>query len=268
MGEKYFWALVALNVLVFGFLGYMVCREVLSSLRYYKLFKGRVIDGIIRFIDERLQYMPHRAIPVAVFGQSGLFHKPIHKYEGDDYCFLQLEDGSLVEFSEVHAYQKIKNEQRREPVFEGLFAHAKLAQPRGGELYVVPKGTPVEEVGTKTSRLQSYPVENAVLSMAYEVYANSPLTVKRYLTAELIEAIVAYHQENPTLPLYLGMHGPHVYIAIPRETVLLEPNVWHSLADVQSLEKFYLDLNTLWSILSKAVGLSKQTVASQPEEAH
>jgi hypothetical protein len=270
MGEEYFWALVALNVLVFGFLGYMVYREVLSSPRYYHLFKGRVIDGIIRFIDERLQYMPHRAIPVAVFGQSGLFHRPIHKYEGDDYCLLQLEGGSLVEFSEVHAYQKIKNEQgmRWEPVFEGLFAHAKLAQPRGGELYVVPKGTPAEEVGTRTSRLQSYPVENSALGMAYEVYANSPLTVKRYLTAELIEAIVAYHQQNPTLPLYLGMQGTHVYIAIPRETVLLEPNVWHSLADVQSLEKFYLDLNTLWSILSKAVGLYKQTVASQPEEAH
>jgi hypothetical protein len=175
-----------------------------------------------------------------------------------------------VEFSEVHAYQKIKSEQgtRLEPVFEGLFAHAKLAQPRGGELYVVPKGTPIEEVGTRTSRLQSYPVENSALSMAYEVYANSPLTVKRYLTAELIEAIVAYHQENPTLPLYLGMHGPHVYIAIPRDTVLFEPNIWHSLADVEKLEKFYLDLNTLWSILSKAVGLSKQTVASQPEEAH
>jgi hypothetical protein len=270
MGEEYFWALVALNVLVFSFLGYMVYREVLSSPRYYNLFKGRVIDGIVRFIDERLQYIPHRAIPVAVFGRSGLFHKPIYKYEGDDYCLLQLEDGSLVEFSEVHAYQKIKSEQgtRLEPVFEGLFAHAKLAQPRSGELYVVPKGTPAEEVGTKTSRLQSYSVENSALSMAYEVYANSPLTVKRYLTAELIEAIVAYHQENPTLPLYLGMHGPHVYIAIPRDTVLFEPNIWHSLVDVQKLEKFYLDLNTLWSILSKAVGLSKQTMASQPEEAH
>jgi len=270
MGREHLWALVLLNALVFGFLGYMVYREVLSSPRYYNLFKGRVIDGIVRFIDERLQYMPHRAIPVAVFGQSGLFHKPIHKYEGDDYCFLQLEDGSLVEFSEVHAYQKIKNEQgtRLEPVFEGLFAHAKLAQPRGGELYIVPKGTPAEEVGTRTSRLQSYPVENSALSMAYEVYANSPLTVKRYLTAELTEAIVAYHQQNPTLPLYLGMHGPHVYIAIPRDTVLFEPNIWHSLVDVQKLEKFYLDLNTLWSILSKAVGLSKQTVVSQPEEAH
>jgi hypothetical protein len=270
MGQEHLWALVALNVLVFGFLGYMVYQEVLSSPRYYNLFKGRVIDGIVRFIDERLQYIPHRAIPVAVFGQSGLFHRPIHKYEGDDYCLLQLEDGSLVEFSEVHAYQKVKDEQgtRLEPVFEGLFAHAKLAQPRAGELYIVPKGTPIEEVGTKTSRLQSYPVENSALSMAYEVYANSPLTVKRYLTAELIEAIVAYHQQNPTLPLYLGMHGPHVYIAIPRDTVLFEPNIWHSLADVQKLEKFYLDLNILWSILSKAVGLSKQTVASQPEEAH
>ncbi len=270
MGQEYFWALVVLNVLVFGFLAYMLYRETLSSPRFYNLFKGRVIDGIIRFIDERLQYIPHRAVPVAVFGRSGLFNKPVHKYEGDDYCILQLEDCTTVEFSEVHAHQKVKDEQGThwEPIFEGLFAHIKLATPRGGEMYVVPKNTPADEIGSKTSRLQSHPVENSALSTAYEVYANGPMTVKRYLTPELIQAIVSYHEQNPTLPLYYGMQGPHVYIAIPRETVLLEPNVWHSLADVQSLEKFFEDLNTLWNIISYAVDLSGQSVASQAEGAH
>ncbi len=270
MGQEYFWALLVLNLLVFGFLSYMLYREILASPRFYNLFKGRVIDGIIRFIDERLQYIPHRAVPVAVFGRSGLFHKPVHKYEGDDYCILQLEDGSTVEFSEVHAHQKVKDQQgvRWEPIFEGLFAHAKLAQPRGGEMYIVPKGTPADAVGTKTSRLQSYPVENSTLSASYEIYANSPMTIKRYLTPELMEAIASYHEQNPALPLHYGMHGPHAYIAIPRETVLLEPNVWQSLADVQSLEKFFIDLNTLWNILSRAVDLTGQTIASQAEGAH
>ena len=268
MGQEYFWALVVLNVLVFGFLAYMFYREALSSSRYYNLFKGRVIDGIIRFIDERLHYIPHRAIPVAVFGRSGLHNKPIHKYEGDDYCILQLEDGTTVEFSEVHAYQKVKDNQssRWESVFEGLFAHIKLAQPRGGEVYIVPKGTSLEEVGTKTSRLQSYPIENPMLSTAYEVYANSPTTVKRYLTPELMQAIASYHTENPTMPLRYGMHGPHIYIAIPRETVLFEPNVWQSLSDVQSLEKFFQDLSTLWYLITHSVDLSGRAVTSPAEE--
>ena len=267
MGQEYFWALVVLNVLVFGFLAYMFYREVLSSSRYYNLFKGRVIDGIIRFVDERLHYIPHRAIPVAVFGRSGLYNKPIHKYEGDDYCILQLEDGTTVEFSEVHAYQKVKDGQgsRWDPVFEGLFAHIKLSQPRGGEMYIVPKGTSAEEIGTKTSRLQSYPPENPTLSTAYEVYANSPMTVKRYLTPELMQAIASYHAENPTLPLHYGMHGPHVYIAIPREAVLFEPNVWQSLSDVQGLERFFQDLSTLWHLVTHSVDLSGRAVASSAE---
>ncbi len=267
MGQEYFWALVVLNVLVFGFLAYMFYREVLSSPRYYNLFKGRVIDGIIRFVDERLHYIPHRAIPVAVFGRSGLYNKPIHKYEGDDYCILQLEDGTTVEFSEVHAYQKVKDGQgsRWDPVFEGLFAHIKLSQPRGGEMYIVPKGTSAEEIGTKTSRLQSYPPENSTLSTAYEVYANSPMTVKRYLTPELMQAIASYHAENPTLPLHYGMHGPHVYIAIPREAVLFEPNVWQSLSDVQGLERFFQDLSTLWHLVTHSVDLSGRAVASSAE---
>ncbi len=270
MGKEYFWALVVLNVLVLGFLAYMLYREILASPRFYNLFKGRVIDGIIRFIDERLQYIPHRAVPVAVFGRSGLFNNPVHKYEGDDYCILQLEDGTIVEFSEVHAHQKVKDSQGShwEPIFEGLFAHIKLAHPRGGEMYIVPKGTSPEEIGTKTSRLQSYPIENSTLSVVYELYANSPMTVKRYLTPELIQAIASYHVKNPTLPLYYGMNGPHVYVAIPRDTVLLEPNVWQSLADVQSLEKFFEDLNTLWNILTHVVDLSGQSVTSHPEQAH
>lgn len=268
MGQEYFWALMVLNVLVFGFLAYMFYREVLSSSRYYNLFKGRVIDGIIRFIDERLHYIPHRAIPVAVFGRSGLYNKPIHKYEGDDYCILQLEDGTTVEFSEVHAYQKVKDGQgsRWDPVFEGLFAHIKLSHPRGGEMYIVPKGTSTEEIGAKISRLQAYPIENPTLSTAYEVHANSPMTVKRYLTPELMQAIASYHAENPTLPLYYGMNGPHVYIAIPREAVLFEPNVWQSLSDVQSLERFFQDLSTLWHLITHSVDLSGRAVASSAEE--
>jgi len=265
MGQEHFWAVAILCGLVFGFLAYMLYREVLSSRRFYNLFKSRVIDGIIRFVDDRLYYLPHRAVPVAVFGRSGLFNKPVHRYEGDDYCVVQLENGTIVEFSEVHAHHKVKGNQgnREESVFEGLFAHVKLSNPRGGEIYIVPKGTSPEELGNKSTRFQSYPVENAAFSSVYEVYVNSPMTGKRCLTPELIEAFVSYHQHHPDLPLYYASHGHNIYVAMPRKSVLFEPDIWSSLVDVQSLEAFFKDLSDLWQILNKAVDLSGQPIMAQ-----
>ncbi|RMF49633.1 MAG: hypothetical protein D6750_05855, partial [Bacteroidetes bacterium] len=41
MGKEYLIPLIILNGLVFFFLAYMLWREVLSSRRFYNLFKGR-----------------------------------------------------------------------------------------------------------------------------------------------------------------------------------------------------------------------------------
>ncbi len=261
MGQDYFVAIAILNFLVGFFLGYMFYRELINSRGFYNLFKHRVIDGVIRYLDERLYYVPHRYVPVATFGRSKLFNKSVHEYEGDDYVFLQLENGTVLEFSEIHAFQKVKGGGKT-PVFEGLFAHLKTPESRGGDLYIVPKGVSEEDLAQ--ARLQKYLTENPAFDQMYTVYTSSLMTAKRYLTPQLIEALVDHAQRTTeALPFYAS-HGQDVYIALPRERTLFEPDVWKSVTDVKSLEAFFSDISELWQLVNAAVDLSGQALVAAP----
>lgn len=268
MGQEYLIPLIILNGLVFFFLAYMLWREILSSRRFYNLFKGRVIDGIIRYVDERLNYIPHRYISANTVVRSRLFGKPIHKYEGDDYCFMQLEDGTFVEFSEVHALTTVKEDgkRRQEPVFEGLFAHVKCAEPRAGDLFIVPKGLTEADLH-QPGRLQVYSADDAEFDKHFTVYANLSSAVRRYLTPSLIGAIKAFHQRYPDRLIYYASHGNNLYVALSSPSHLFEPNVWESLAKVETLEQFFLDLNELMQLLRAAADLSGASVAPQAQPA-
>lgn len=268
MGQEYLIPLIILNVLVFSFLAYMLWREVLSSRRFYNLFKGRVIDGIIRYVDDRLHYIPHRYVSANTVVSSRLFGKPIHKYEGDDYCFMQLEDSTFVGFSEVHAFTTVKEDgkKRSEPIFEGLFAHVKLAEPRGGDLYILPKGVTEADL-YQPGRVQTHTTEDMEFDKNFTVYANLSSAVRRYLTPSLISAIKAFHQRHPDRLIYYASHGNSLYVALSSPSHLFEPNVWESLAKVETLEQFFLDLNELMGILRAAADLSGASVAPQAQPA-
>ncbi|MDW8133427.1 MAG: DUF3137 domain-containing protein, partial [Bacteroidia bacterium] len=203
MGQEYLIPLIILNVLIFFFLAYMVSREILNSRKFYNLFKGRVIEGIIKYIDDRLHYIPHRYIAATTFLKSRLFGKPIHKYEGDDYCFMQLENGTAVEFSEVHALTLVKegNKKHYEPVFEGLFAHVTCKEPRLGDIYIVPKGVSESDL-YQPGRVQTYASEDSGFDQHFTVYANSAGAVKRYLTPELTKAFREFKERHPDKQIY------------------------------------------------------------------
>lgn len=263
MGQEYFVAITVLNLLVGFFLGYMFYRELINSRAFYNLFKNRVVDGIVRYVDDRLRYVPHRYVSVAIFGRSKLFNKSVHEYEGDDYVFLQLESGIFLEFSEVHAFQKVKGK-GKEPVFEGLFAHVKAPESRGGDLYIVPKD--FSEENLSQARLQKYLTENTSFDQFYNVYTSSMMTAKRYLTPQLIEAFADHaHRTTEALPMYAS-HGPDVYIALPRTRTLFEPDVWQSVTDVKSLEAFFMDISELWRLVGVVVDLSGQVSVAAPTD--
>lgn len=268
MGQEYLIPLIILNGLVFFFLAYMLWREILSSRRFYNLFKGRVIDGIIRYVDERLNYIPHRYVSANTVVKSRLFGKPIHKYEGDDYCFMQLEDGIFVEFSEVHAFTMVKEEgkKRQEPVFEGLFAHVKFAELRGGDLFILPKGLTEADL-YQPGRLQVYTTDDSEFDKHFTVYANLSSAVRRHLTPSLIAAVKAFHQRHPDRLLYYATHGSSLYVGLSSSAHLFEPNVWESLSKVETLEQFFLDLNELMQLLRAAADLSGTSVAPQAQPA-
>lgn len=268
MGKEYWFPLIILNGLVFFFLAYMLWREVLSSRRFYNLFKGRVIEGIIRYVDDRLHYIPHRAIPVSTFVKSRLFGKPVHKYEGDDYCFMQLENGTVAEFSEAHAFSLIKenNQRRQEPIFEGLFGHIKTAEGRIGDLYILPKGLSDADLH-QPGRVQAFTPDHSEFAEHFVVYANSGAAVRRCLTPSLVQAFLDFRAQHPDCLLYYASHGSDIYVGMTASKPLFEPHVWQSLTDVQSLESFFVDLSAFMRVLGSVADLSGQPQTSEPQPA-
>ncbi|MCS7153310.1 MAG: DUF3137 domain-containing protein [Bacteroidia bacterium] len=268
MGQEYLIAILILNVLVFGFVAYMFWREMLSSRRFYNLFKGRVIDGIIRFVDERLHYIPHRYLSPSVLVKSRLFAKPIHAFEGDDYCFMQLDNGVFLEFSEVHAKTVERKEGKKQvlPVFDGLFAHVHCAEARVGDLYILPKGMTEADL-YQPGRLTTYKTDVEEFDKHFTVYASSAATIRRHLTNSLIQAILEFHRQNPNRMILLASHGRELYLGMTCESHLFEPNVWQSLKDVKGLEEFFADVNALMHLLNAATDLSGSPVRTEAQPA-
>lgn len=268
MGKEYLVPLIILNVLVFFFLAYMLYREVLSSRKFYNLFKGRVIEGIVRYVDERLHYIPHRYVSVNTFVKSRLFGKPVHKYEGDDYCFMKLDNGTVVEFSEVHAFTQVKSEgkARYEPVFEGLFAHVQSVELRAGDMYILPKGLSEADL-YQPGRVHAYPSGDPTFDEHFVIYATSQGTVRRYLTPELIRTFNEFRQRHVERLLYFATHGHDLYLGLTAPAHLFEPDVWKSLADVKSLEAFFLDLSELMELLRAAADLSGEPTKPEAQPA-
>lgn len=268
MGKEYTIAIAILVTLVFGFLAYMFWRQILSNRHFYNLFKGRVIDGIVRFVDERLHYIPHRYIPPAILVQSRLFAKPIHQYEGDDYCFMQLENGTFLEFSEVHArtIEKQNGKKQALPLFDGLFAHLKCTEPRVGDLYILPKGMTEADL-YQTGRLLQHTTNNPEFDQHFVVYVSSHAVVRRYVTPQLIEAILEFHREYPNRRFLMATHGKEVYLGIFCQAHFFEPDVWHPLTNVESLEQFFIDISSLMRLLNAIIDLSGSPVPAEAQPA-
>ncbi|MEN3041652.1 MAG: DUF3137 domain-containing protein [Bacteroidia bacterium] len=257
MGKEYLVAIVILVVLVFSFIGYMFWKEILNSRSFYTLFKGRVIDGIIRFVDERLHYIPHRYISPNVLVNSRLFNLPIHQYEGDDYCFMQLENGVFLEFSEVHAKSIEKKDSKKEvkPIFDGLFAHIHCVEPRIGDIYILPKDMTDANL-YQPGRIQAHKSDNPEFDAHFNVYTSSLAAFRKYLTPQLINTILELHREHPERNIMIASHGKEVYVGITCKSHFFEPDVWKPLINVSALEEFFADISALMRLLNTTADLS------------
>ncbi|MGQ9863392.1 MAG: DUF3137 domain-containing protein [Bacteroidia bacterium] len=244
-GYKYAIPIIILNILVFGFLGYTVYRSFIDNRKFYNVFKHSVIEGILKYIEPGITYFPLKHLPPAYLGKSGLFNKPIHRYEGDDLCHIHTENGTQIEFSEAHAYTKIKVDrvQKEESVFQGIFLYGKIHHPRAGELFIVPSTMSLEDLKS-THRLIQLELDRPALEKHFNLYAHSP-TMKKHLSSALLENLEAYKNEYPERDVFIAIRDNEFFIGISYDRPLLEPKIHSSLRDIQNLEEFFLDVNWL-----------------------
>lgn len=218
--------------------------------KFVQEFKPRVVRLILDFIDDSplfgdLKYDAKKKIPMNVFQRSQIFAVRPAVYNGEDYIEGRIGDVEF-ELSELKVEEFSRVRARLDPVFRGIFVHAKFFYPPKGALLVLPiaklpylSESLKEFIRNGGQNLDGF-VRHDKFRKVYTIYGSRNVKVNDFLPPELMDFILAYRER--TGEIYLSLFGKNCFVAIANEKDILEPKIFQSNVSFELVREFYDDI--------------------------
>jgi hypothetical protein len=246
-------AAVPQAVIFFGYMAFLISAFILYPYlvkRYAKTFKPVVIGDIVRFIDEQLKYKPDGFISAEELAQSGLFQSQDEKgYKGDDLVWGEIA-GVQVRFSEVMTqaprfWGKIVAPRVS---FKGLFFIGQFNKDVKGRTFVLPDiwEKLLGRIGHNLQKLHSLrgdlvKLEDVEFEKAFAVYSTDQVEARYILSTSLMQRLLDFRRKAGRNVL-MSFIGSRVYIAVPHQEDLFEPNLFKSLLNFDAVKGHFENL--------------------------
>lgn len=229
--------------LVFIAIAFVLYYDVTGDKRFHIIFKTRVIEQIVRFINPNFTYISHKFIPPNMFVDSKLFTDLPTKYKGDDYVFGDL-GTTKIAFSEVHAKRKEKKGEKKSElknIFDGIFFVAMTNQKFTGTI-ILPKNQPFEpeKLGLTSQQYEEVLHPDPEFNTYFKVYTASKQDARESFDVyrEVFEDLVSYQKTHKD-EIYVSFIGSNIYVAISHKKELFEPRLYTSLLDFKIIQEYY-----------------------------
>jgi hypothetical protein len=234
----------ALILVVFPAIGFVMYYDVTGDKRFHIIFKTRVIEQIVRFINPHFTYISHKFIPPNLFVESKLFTDLPNKYNGDDYVFGDL-GTTKIAFSEVHAKRKVKKGDGKKTamknIFDGIFFVAITNQKFDGTI-ILPKNHPFEpeKLGFSSGQFEDVLHPDPEFNTYFKVYTANKASIFESFTVyrEVFEDLVAYKKSHKD-DILVSFIGSNIYVAISHKQELFEPRLYSTLLDFKIIQEYY-----------------------------
>lgn len=234
---------LVLCLIISGFL----CK--LFTRGYVAQFKSLVIQRIVHFIDENLNYAADDCIDKSTFMLSKIFTTKPNRYKGDDLVWGKV-GATKIKFSEIHAEHESgsgKN-RRRYTVFKGLFFIGDFNKDFTTQTMVLPD-TAEKLFGYLGQKLQSLNIfrgqliklDDPEFEKHFVVYGNDQIQARYILSTSLMERIVEFKKKTGR-KIYLSFVGSMVFVAVSYTRSLFEPRIFKTLLDFDPIRKYFEDL--------------------------
>jgi len=228
-------------------IGGLLCK--LLTRGYVAQFKSLVIERIVHFIDENLNYAAHDCIDKSTFMLSKIFSTKPNRYKGDDLVWGKT-GATKIKFSEIHAEHESgsgKN-RRRYTVFKGLFFIGDFNKDFTTQTVVLPD-TAEKLFGHLGQKLQSLNIfrgqlirlEDPEFERHFAVYGNDQIQTRYILSTSLMERIVEFKKKTGR-KIYLSFVGSMVFVAVSYTKKLFEPRIFRTLLDFGPIREYFEDL--------------------------
>lgn len=222
-------------------------------------FKKRIIEKIVKFIHESLNYSPYDFIPVEKFMKSDIFRDKIYKYYGDDMVKGKV-DKTDIEFSEIHVLSRIRSDEDKDKVkrvFDGIFFVADFHKNFNGKYYILPDFAQKRFGGIgkffqkmNFSRGKLIELENPEFEREFVVYGSDQVEARYLLSSSMMQRILNLKQKRFPF-IMMSLIDNCLFIALPFKKKLFEPSIFRSNLSYDKNEYFFTVLNDTISIVNE-----------------
>ena len=257
------------------FIGYLIYRV----RRFIQTFKPHVVNLLLDFIDDgpnygTLSYQADKTLSKDKFLASHIFKTKANYFQGEDY--IQGTVGSVAfEMSEIDVREESPVSSGLNPVFRGVFMHAKFNEPLNGVVLVWPRkyrqrlvGT-IKEANFKGAKNVDHEILHEPFRERFMTYAAEdtnvagdnggllPITMQQSIM-EYLEGIQQreskrHLEENMSPPqdreFFMSIINNNIYVAFTEEKDLLEPFIFKSNLSFELVLEFFEDINLLLRII-------------------
>ncbi len=235
-----------------GFICKFMCRD------YVCWFKAMVIEKLVKFMNENLEYRPNDCIDKSIFMMSKIFRTEPNRYKGDD-----LVRGTVgrtrIKFSELNAEHESgsgKN-RRRYTVFKGLFFVGDFNKHFIGQTIVLPDKAEklLGRFGKKLQAMnifrgQLVKLEDPEFEKEFAVYGSDQIEARYVLSTSLMERILKFKRRTGK-KIYLSFIGSMVFVAVSYTKDLFEPKIFRSLLRFGPIREYFEDLSLAIGIVDE-----------------
>ena len=230
-----------------------------AARKYRANFKKGIIEKIVHFIDENLNYLRTNSISRASFTESRIFARNPDEYSGDDYVRGKVGQTSL-EFSEVHAKyitHDSKGRRQAHTLFKGLFFIADFNKHFSSRTVVLPDTAEklFGQIGTmlqsmNKSRGQLIKLEDPEFEKLFAVYGDDQIEARYILSTSLMRRMTEFKKKNKRI-VYFSFIGSKVYVAVSYTRNLFEPRIFRTLIDFSPIQQYFEDFQMAVSIVEE-----------------
>jgi hypothetical protein len=213
--------------------------------RFYKdfkaKFKGKVIPAVVRFVDERLEYDPHRSL-MPQYGESRIFTQRVDRYKAEDTISGKF-DATDFSFGEIHTEYKTvstdskgNRQEHWHTIFKGMLFVSDFHKNFHGET-MIDVDTMERYLGKLGRKFQQWnpsrpgnlvKLENPEFEKKFAVYSTDEQECRYILTPSMMERLLDM-TKRINFKVAISFRNNQVYIAVFNNMDLFEPSVFGSL---------------------------------------
>lgn len=210
--------------------------------KYFKAeFKGKVIPAVVKFVDERLDYHPHRGL-MTEYAESRIFTQRVDRHKAEDTISGKF-DATDFSFGEIHTeYKTVTTNgkgQRQEhwhTIFKGMLFVSDFHKNFHGET-MIDVDTMERFLGKLGRKFQQWnpsrpgnlvKLENPEFEKKFAVYSTDEQECRYILTPSMMERLLEM-SKRINFKVAISFRNNKVYIAVFNNMDLFEPSVFGSL---------------------------------------